>query len=814
MKQLENTYNFKETELRLQKFWDENHFWENDVNSEKKPFCVMMPPPNITGSLHMGHALDNVLIDIIARYKRMCGYDVLWQPGTDHASIATQLLVERELSKNGINPKALSKKELLQYAYKWKDEKGGEIINQLHTLGVTPAWSRERFTMDEGLSKAVLKLFVKMYDDGLIYKAKRLVNWCPKQQTTISDLEVDSKEEKGKFYYFKYPLKDGNFVEVATTRPETLFGDKAIAIHPNNEKLKHLIGNTAVIPFSNIEIPIIADEHADPKKGTGAIKVTPAHDQDDWAIAKRHGLDFLTVLTPSAKMLDIKEVPEKYRGLDRFETRKQLIADLESGGLLVKIEEKIIPTPYSERGNTTIEYMVRDEWFVDAPKLAERAKKVAENGDIKFLPEHRLNLYMSWMNNIHEWSISRQLWWGHQIPAWYDKDGNTYVAENEEEAKKKAMGKEVIRDQSCLDTWFSSALWPFSTLGWPDKTPELKKYYPNDVLYTGTDILFFWAARMIMMGLYVMDDVPFRTANIHGLVRDAKGQKMSKTKGNGVNPLDTIDKYGTDALRYWIATAPISADLRYKEEDVKRGSKLLIKLWNSAKFITMNINDFDVTKAHEINITCVEDKWIMSELNKTISKTRKLLDGYDITNSRSEIDTFFYNEFCDKYLEIIKDRLWSPDKYDSDSKLSARTTLYIAFKEIISLYAPFIPFITEELHQKMYADETRTLHLTNYPEEQRDRDSALPEIDKVFDFMKDVRILKTERKVSNGAKLESINVPRGISEKYHSMIQSGLKAANISVNDTLDFVPSVDDSYKDLVNMTDQIAKEAAKKTR
>lgn len=791
MKVIEQSYSFQETEKRLQEFWDKNKFWENDVKSEKEPFCVMMPPPNITGALHMGHALDNVLIDIIVRYKRMCGYDVLWQPGTDHASIATQLMVEKDLIKRGINPRSLSKEELIQHAYAWKDAKGSEIIKQLHTLGVTPAWSRERFTMDKGLSDAVTKLFVKMYDDGLIYKAERLVNWCPKQQTTISDLEVDTKEENGKFYYFKYPLENGGFIEVATTRPETIFGDKAIAIHPDNPRLKHMIGKTAVIPFSGIKIPIIADIHADPNKGTGAVKITPAHDMDDWNVAKRHNLQHLTIFTPNAKMLNIPEVPVKYHGLGRFDARTQVVEDLKQAGLLLKVEDKIIPTPYSERGNTAIEYMVRDEWFVDAPHLAERAKLVAQKGEIKFLPVHRLNLYMSWMNNIREWSISRQLWWGHQIPAWYDKNGKVYVAENEEKAQQKAGTKELSREQSCLDTWFSSALWPFSTLGWPQKTPELKKYYPNNVLYTGTDILFFWAARMIMMGLYVMDDVPFKTANIHGLIRDAKGQKMSKTKGNGVDPMYTIGKYGTDALRYWISTAPIGTDLRYNEVEVKRGSKLLIKLWNSARFITLNLTDFDFKAVNEANITSIEDKWIMSELNRTVAKTRKLLDQYDTFNSRSAIDEFFFGEFCDKYLEMIKDRLWNADKYLPESKRSAQTTLYVALREILGLYAPFIPYITEDLYQKIYANPQVTLHTTSYPIQKAQRNGEFQDISQVFDVIKKVRGIKTERKISNATKLDILIIPKSIPTKYYDMLRSGLRTKHIQTGDKVDIVPDL-----------------------
>lgn len=790
--ELGKNINAREIETRIQKFWDENHFWDNDVKSGADPFCVMMPPPNVTGNLHMGHALDNVLTDIMCRYKRMCGYDVLWQPGTDHASIATQLLVERDLSKRGINPRSKTKEELLEIAWAWKADKGGQIMNQLHTLGVTPVWHRERFTMDEGLSCAVTKLFVKMYNEGLIYRARRLVNWCPKQQTSISDLEVEVREEHGKFYYFKYPLKDGGFIEIATTRPETLFGDQAIAIHPDNEKLKHLIGKTAIIPLTDIEIPVIADVHADPEKGTGAVKITPAHDKDDWAVGLRHNLTPVCILTNDAKMADIDVVPQKYRGMDRFTARKEVIADIEAAGLLIKIDDKVIPTPYSERGNVVVEYMVRDEWFVDAKKLAAPAIAAVESGKIKFMPEHRYNLFMAWMKDIHEWSISRQLWWGHRIPAWYDADGNIYVAESEADAIKQSGGKTLTRDESCLDTWFSSGLWPFSTLGWPQITDELKKYYPTSLLYTGADIIFFWVARMIMMGMYVMGDVPFRTVNFHGLVRDAKGQKMSKTKGNGTDPLTVIEKFGVDALRYWVATAPIGTDIRYSDDEVKRGSKLLTKLWNASKYTLMNLSDFDPKTATKIPVSerFIEDRWVLSELNKAVSEVRRNLDKYDNYNARSAIDAFFYDVFCDQYLEFIKDRFWSPEKYSDASKLAAQWTLYTVLRAIIGMYAPFIPFLTEELWQKIYQDAEggETLHLTQYPAFCPEYETDVADMQIALDILKNIRGLRTERKVGNGAKLETLTIPSDTPKSLHGVIKSAARANEIVLGDAIDFV--------------------------
>lgn len=790
--ELGKNINTREMETKIQEFWDSNNFWDNDVKSGKEPFCVMMPPPNVTGNLHMGHALDNVLTDIICRYKRMCGYDVLWQPGTDHASIATQLLVERDLSKRGINPRSLSKEELLKTAWAWKAEKGGQIVHQLHTLGVTPVWGRERFTMDEGLSRAVTKLFVKMYNEGIIYRAKRLVNWCPKQQTSVSDLEVETREEHGKFYYFNYPLVDGGVIEIATTRPETLFGDQAIAVHPENEKLKHLIGRRAIIPLTDIEIPIIGDEHADPDKGTGAVKITPAHDFDDWEVGVRHNLTPVCILTPDAKLNDNPVVPEKYRGMDRFTARAEIVRDIDAAGLLVKIEDKVIPTPYSERGGVVVEPYLTDQWFVDTSKLAPDAIRVVESGLIKFMPEHRYNLYMSWMHDIRQWPISRQLWWGHRIPAWYDADGNVYVAETEADAIKQADGKELTRDNDVLDTWFSSALWPFSTLGWPEDTPELKKYYPTDLLYTGADIIFFWVARMIMMGMYVMGDVPFRTVNFHGLVRDSKGQKMSKTKGNGTDPLTAVDKFGADALRYWVATAPIGTDLRYSDDEVKRGSKLLTKLWNAAKYVLMNLTDFEPDTAPQIAIEnrFIEDRWVLSELNKTIAEVRKHLDKYDNYNSRAAIDTFFYDVFCDQYLEFIKDRFWSPEKYSAQSKIAAQWTLFEVLRAVIGLYAPFIPFQTEELWQKIYKpyEGGQTLHLTAYPAVDLARDTDVSQMQIALDILKNIRGLRTERKVGNGAKLETLTIPAETPAALHGLIKSAARANNVVLGDAIDFV--------------------------
>ena len=782
----------REIETRIQEFWDTNDFWSNDVKSDKTPFCVMMPPPNVTGSLHMGHALDNILTDIVCRYKRMDGFDVLWQPGSDHAAIASQLLIERDLSKRGINPRSLTRAELIDTAWKWTADTGGQIKNQLHIFGVTPVWKRERFTMDEGLSRAVVKLFVKMYKEGLIYRDRRLVNWCPKQQTTISDLEVIPRDEKGKFYYFNYPLVDGGVIEIATTRPETLFGDQAIAVHPENEKLKHLIGRRAIIPLTDIEIPIIGDEHADPEKGTGAVKITPAHDFDDWDVGVRHNLTPVCILTPDAKMADVDVVPEKYRGMDRFAARAAVVADITAAGLMTKIEDRTIPTPYSERGGVVVEPYLTEQWFVDAPKLAIPAIEAVERGDTKFLPDHRYNLFMSWMKNIRPWTISRQLWWGHQIPAWYDADGNIYVAETEEEAIAQSGGKTLTRESDTLDTWFSSGLWPFSTLGWPDETLELEKYYPTDFLNTGVDLIFFWVARMMMMGLYATGRVPFKTVSMHGIIRDSKGQKMSKTKGNGTDPLDTIAKFGSDALRYWVATAPIGTDLRYSDDEVKRGSKLLTKLWNVSRFVLMYLEDFDPATTPDVPVRerFVEDRWILSELNKAVAEVRRNLDKYDYYNSRAAIDTFFYDVFCDQYVEFIKDRFWSPEKYAAESRAAAQWTLWTVLRAIIGLYAPFIPFLTEELWQKIYKDSEggETLHLTQYPAVRDEFETDVATMQIALDVLKNVRGLRTERKIGNGARLATLTVPADVPDELIGLIKSASRADEIVRGDKIDFV--------------------------
>ena len=568
-------------------------------------------------------------------------------------------------------------------------------------------------------------------------------------------------------------------------------GIKTSKTNTKAQKLNHLIGKHAIIPLTDIEIPIVGDEHADPEKGTGAVKITPAHDFDDYEVGLRHNLEPLCILTKDAKLNNESVVPEKYRGMDRYVARKAIVEDIEAAGLMIKVEDKVIPTPYSERGGVPVEPMLTTQWFVDAKKLSVPAIQAAEDLKTKFLPDHRYNLFMAWMNNIRPWTISRQLWWGHHIPAWYDEDGNVYVAETEEEAIKQSGGKKLTQDADTLDTWFSSGLWPFSTLGWPDKTPELERYYPTDYLCTGSDLIFFWVARMMMMGLYVMGDVPFKTVYMHGIVVDKFGKKMSKSKGNGTDPMEAVEKFGVDALRYWIATAPIGTNLPYNEDEVKRGSKLLTKLWNASKNVLMNLTDFDPKTAKEIPVSerFIEDRWVLAELNKAIEETRKNLDKYDNYNARASIDTFFWEIFCDQYLEFIKDRFWSPEKYSSESKLSAQWTLYTVLRNIIGLYAPFIPFITEELWQKIYRDFEggKTLHLTQYPEVKEEYNTDVETMNVALEILKRVRGLRTERKIGNGAKLETLTIPSDTPEVLHGLIKSAARANEIALGADIDF---------------------------
>ena len=698
---IEKTYEPAATEAKMYDRWEKSGAFACNVNSTKEPYCIMLPPPNVTGSLHMGHALITTLQDVMIRFNRMRGKDVLWQLGTDHAGIATQMMVERQLATQKLNRHDMGREAFLKKVWEWKEESGGAITKQMRRLGVSGDWSRERFTMDEGLSKAVTNEFVTLYREGLVYKDKRLVNWDPKMLTAVSDLEVETKEVRGNLWHFKYPIQNSDeFIIVATTRPETMLGDTAVAVHPENEKLKHLIGKMVVLPLVGRLIPIIADDYADPEKGTGAVKITPAHDFNDFEVGKRHKLPMINIFDQHAKLNE--EVPEKYRGLERFEARKRIVADMEAIELLDKIEPHTHVVPHGDRSGVPIEPWLSDQWYCDAKKLAEPCIKAVEEGKTQFVPKQWENTFFAWMRDIQPWCISRQLWWGHQIPAWYGEDGKVFVAETEAEALAEAnkhYGKPATlkRDEDVFDTWFSSALWPFSTLGWPEKTPELARYYPTAVLMTGFDIIFFWVARMMMMGMHFVGDVPFRKVFISALVRDEKGQKMSKTKGNVIDPLDIIDKFGCDALRFTLANMSTPGrDIKLAASRIEGNRNFATKLWNAARFCQMNecawVEGFDPASVkHTVN------KWIIGETKLAADKIAALLDDYRFDLASSTAYDFAWNNFCDWYLEFTKPILMSGS--DAEKAETRATTAWV-LGQLLHFLHPFMPYITEELWEQ------------------------------------------------------------------------------------------------------------------
>ncbi|HEX3674295.1 MAG TPA: valine--tRNA ligase [Rhizomicrobium sp.] len=692
---LDKSFDPQEAERRIYKAWEDSGAFQAGRRPGAEAFAIVIPPPNVTGRLHIGHALNNTLQDALARFERMRGKDVLWQPGTDHAGIATQLIVERQLAERQISRVSLGREKFLEAVWKWKEESGGAIGQQQRRLGASADWSRDRFTMDEGLSRAVLKVFVELYRQGLIYKDKRLVNWDPRLQTAVSDLEVESIEMKGHLWYIKYPIEGqaGQFITVATTRPETMLGDTAVAVHPGDERYTALIGKQVRVPLANRLIPIVADEHSDPEKGTGAVKITPGHDFNDFEVGKRHNLPLINILNKDGTLND--SVPEPYRGLDRFVARKTIVADLEAMELVAKIEPITHAVPHDEKTKTVVlEPFMTEQWYLNVQPLAEKAIKAVEDGRTKFVPENWAGVYFNWMRNIHPWCISRQLWWGHQIPVWYDADGKIYCAETEDEAQAQAPGKTLTRDPDVLDTWFSSALWPFSTLGWPDETPELARYYPTNVLVTGFDIIFFWVARMMMMGLWFLDDVPFHTVFIHTRVLDEAGVKMSKTKGNVVDPITLIDEYGADALRFTLALAAGQGrDMRIGPSRVEINRNFCTKLWNAARFCEMNgcetVAGFDPAA-----MTLPMNRWILSELRSSAYAINDMLLLLRFNDAAAEAYHFVWDSFCDWYLELAKP-IFNGD--DDVAKGETRATAAFVRDNILKLLHPFIPFITEEL---------------------------------------------------------------------------------------------------------------------
>ena len=762
----EKTYQPAKIESKHYHLWESSKAFSAGRRQDQEPYTIVIPPPNVTGSLHMGHALNNTLQDVLIRYKRMCGLDVLWQPGTDHAGIATQMVVERQLSDKGIEldrgidnvemdgPK-LGRAEFLEKVWEWKEESGGTIIEQLKRLGSSCDWSRERFTMDEGLSKAVIKVFVELYRKGLIYKDQRLVNWDPKLHTAVSDLEVVQKSVNGNLWYFRYPIEDqpDRFIIVATTRPETMLGDTGVAVHPEDKRYFDLVGKNVVLPLVGRTIKIVADEYADPEQGSGAVKITPAHDFNDFEVGRRHDLEEINIFDASGRINH--NAPEIYRGMDRFEARNKIVSDIDELGLLEKIDTYEHTVPYGDRSDVVIEPWLTDQWYVDALTLAKPAIEAVELGKTKFVPENWSKTYFEWLKNIQPWCISRQLWWGHQIPAWYGPEGEIYVELNEQDALAAAKikyGEDVslVRDEDVLDTWFSSALWPFSTLGWPENSPELAKYYPTDVLVTGFDIIFFWVARMMMMGIEFIGEVPFHTVYIHALVRDEKGQKMSKSKGNVIDPLELVDEYGADALRFTLtAMAAMGRDIRLSEQRVAGYRNFGTKLWNASRFCEINRCVPSNESFNPLSCDLTINKWIIGEVSKTAKLTTNSLETYKFDQAANNIYHFVWHTFCDWYLEFAKSVLQGDNE---QAKLETRNTTAWVLNIILRLLHPIMPFLTEELWEHFGNGEL--LICSDWPEGLLfSNDAAASEMEWVINLITEIRTVRSELNVPPAAKV-------------------------------------------------------------
>ncbi len=755
---LEKTYRPAEVEEKHYRLWEESGAFAADTRSNAKPYTIMMPPPNVTGSLHMGHALTFTVQDVLVRYNRMRRRDTLWQPGTDHAGIATQMVVERNLAKDGKTRHDFGRESFIDKVWEWKAELGGTITRQLRRLGASPDWAKERFTMDEGLSRAVAKVFVELHRQGLIYKDKRLVNWDPKLHTAISDLEVEQKEIKGNLWHFRYPIdgEEGRFIVVATTRPETMLGDTGVAVHPEDERYKDLIGKHVRLPLVGRLIPIVGDEYADPATGSGAVKITPAHDFNDFEVGKRCNLEAINILDRDARLNE--NVPEAYQGLDRYEARKKIVAELEALELLEKIEPHTHMVPHGDRSGVAIEPWLTDQWYVDAATLAKPAIEAVETGKTVFVPKQWENTYYEWMRNIQPWCISRQIWWGHQIPAWYGPDGTFFVEETEAAARAAAAKHygsdvELTRDPDVLDTWFSSALWPFSTLGWPDQTPELARYYPTDVLVTGFDIIFFWVARMMMMGLHFMKDVPFRTVYIHALVRDEKGQKMSKSKGNVIDPLEIIGEYGTDALRFTLsAMAAQGRDIKLAVNRVEGYRNFATKLWNAARYCQMNGCE-PVSGYRPVGLTQTVNRWIVGELADASKKVADAIDAYKFNEAANAAYQFTWGNFCDWYMEFTKPILAGTDEA---AKAETRATTAWVLDQILHVLHPMMPFITEELWEQLSPSRANRLISAEWPEFGADLvdAAARDEMNWVVRLITSVRSMRSEMNVPPAAQIE------------------------------------------------------------
>lgn len=748
MTNLDKNFEPASAEARLYRGWEEAGAFAAHPESGKAPYSIMIPPPNVTGSLHVGHALTMTLQDIFVRHRRMTGRDVLWQPGTDHAGIATQMVVERLLDKEGVSRKELGRETFLSRVWQWKAESGGAITQQLRRLGASPDWSRERFTMDEGLSTSVREVFVRLFEEGLIYQDKRLVNWDTQLQTAISDLEVESRETKGNMWYIRYPVDGGEEIIVATTRPETMLADTAVAVHPENEKFKHLIGRHVTLPLTERRIPIVADEYADPEKGTGAVKITPAHDFNDFEVGRRHGLPMPAMLDRQGRVVlaELGELPEFVRALegeDRFAARKKIVAELEAREALVEVRPHAHTVPYGDRSGTVVEPFLTTQWYCNAHVLAQPAIKAVEEGRTKFVPQQWENTFFAWLRDIQPWCISRQLWWGHRIPAWYDEAGKVYVARTEEEARAQAGGAVLTQDDDVLDTWFSSALWPFSTLGWPEQTPALEKYYPTDTLVTGFDIIFFWVARMMMMGIHFMGDVPFRTVYIHGLVRDEKGQKMSKSKGNVLDPLTLIDEYGADALRYSVAAAAGQGrDVKLGAKIVENNRAFITKIWNAAKFLEMNgVKPNAAFRPEDAKLPLC--RWILARANAAVEAAGAGLDAFRPNDYAATCYRFAWGDVCDWFIEFAKPGFAGPDAAE------VRDTAAYVLGVLLRLMHPLIPFVTEELWDHFGYGAEYSLITAAWPEPiaVSNAAEAVAEVDWVVNLISEIRSVRSEMNV-------------------------------------------------------------------
>ena len=712
MKELEKTYNPAEIEDRLYRKWEEKKYFHAEVDRSKKPFTIVMPPPNVTGQLHMGHALDNTMQDILIRFKRMQGYSALWQPGTDHAAIATEVKVTEKLKAEGIDKKEIGREAFLKHAWAWKEEYGNRIVSQLKKMGSSADWDRERFTMDEGCSKAVTEVFCNLYEKGYIYKGSRIINWCPVCKTSISDAEVIHEEQEGHFWHINYPVvgEPGRFVEIATTRPETLLGDTAVAVNPDDERYKDIVGKMLELPLTDRQIPVIADPYVDKEFGTGCVKITPAHDPNDFEVGKRHNLEEINILNDDAT---INELGGRYAGMDRYEARKQMVADLDALGLLVKVVPHSHNVGTHDRCKTTVEPMIKPQWFVRMKEMGEAALKVVKTDELSFVPEQFDKTYIHWLENIRDWCISRQLWWGHRIPAWYCADcGATTVSRQTPCKCSKCGSANITQDEDTLDTWFSSALWPFSTLGWPDKTPEYDYFYPTSVLVTGYDIIFFWVIRMVFSALEQTGKSPFKLVLIPGRVRDDQGRKMSKSLGNGIDPLEVIDKYGADALRLTLITGNAPGnDMRFYWERVENSRNFANKIWNATRFIMMNMEKADFSQVKLSDLT-IADRWILSKVNDLAVAVTENLDKYELGIAVQKVYDFIWDEFCDWYIEMVKPRLYNDD---DTTKAAALWTLKTVLINALKLLHPYMPFITEEIFCNIQ-DEEESIMISKWPE--------------------------------------------------------------------------------------------------